>query len=128
MVLLFDSMDPISLVSVTNQMFVSFHVFCSHADASQVTDDQGTAWTEFVKAGDKVKVKIISINAESKKIAVGIKESLFSELDEEEEDSDDEEAVELEGSDDDEVEDENEDEIVVEDDSDIEMEVRKFQF
>ena len=97
-----------------------------------MTDDEGTAWTEFVHAGDKVKVMIISINAETKKIALGLKESLFAEVDEEDDDDEemaaDEDDEELEGSDDDE---EDDSEIQVgeadfddDSDDDDEMEVR----
>ena len=75
-------------------------------------------------AGDKVKAIIISINAETKKVAVGIKESLFVDAEEvESEEEAGDEDVELAGSEVDESEDE---EMVVEDedDSDEEMEVR----
>lgn len=96
-----------------------------------MTDDEGTAWTEFVHAGDKVKVMIISINAETKKIALGLKESLFAEVDEDEDDDEEmpagEDDEELEGSDDDE---EDDSEIQIgendfDDDDDSEMEVRR---
>lgn len=87
---------------------------------SNVTDDESTAWTEFIHAGDKVRTMIISINAESSKIAVGIKESLFVDAvpEDEAEVVEAEAGDELEGS-----EDDDEEEIEIEDDSDEEMEV-----
>jgi rRNA biogenesis protein RRP5 len=91
----------------------------------QVTDDEGTAWTEFVHENDAVKAVIIDINVETKKISLALKPSLFPEGVEDTEDEDDDE------EDDDEDDDEDEDEEEVEqsafqdesEDEDVEMEV-----
>ncbi|KAL8286763.1 hypothetical protein RQP46_004291 [Phenoliferia psychrophenolica] len=68
---------------------------------SKVTDDEGTAWTEFVHEGDKVKAIITEINTETNKISLGLKSSLFPEGDSD----DDEESGSEDGSEDEEMDD-----------------------
>ena len=72
-------MDRPSVASATSPRCVSplpFESSCL-AERPQVTDDEGTAWTEFVKEGDKIKAIITEINAETKKVSLGLKPSLF---------------------------------------------------
>ncbi|KAK4705134.1 rRNA biogenesis protein RRP5, partial [Phenoliferia sp. Uapishka_3] len=97
---------------------------------SKVTDDEGTAWTEFVHEGDEVKAIITEINTETKKISLGLKASLFPEgdsSDEDEEDGseDDDEDAEMldDGMDDSDDDDEDaEDGSEEESDEDVEIE------
>lgn len=102
-----------------------------------MTDDEGTAWTEFVHEGDQVKAIVIDINLETKKISLGLKASLFpqgasDDEDEDEEDSHASDDGELEGDED--LEDGSDDGQDIEfddgesaEDSDGEMEVDDFE-
>ena len=98
----------------------------------QVTDDEGTAWTEFVHENDHVRAVIIDINVETKKISLALKASLFPEGVEEEdsedddEDEDDDELKGSEGDDDEDEEDEVQGVDEDESDDDVEMEVSTF--
>ncbi|KAI5476893.1 hypothetical protein MNV49_007065 [Pseudohyphozyma bogoriensis] len=90
---------------------------------SKVTDDESTAWTEFVHEGDKVEAIITDVNVETKKISLGLKKSLFPGGDEseeeegsEEEDEDDDDDE--EGSDEEEEEEDSEGDVVFGADSD----------
>lgn len=79
---------------------------------SKVTDDEGTAWTEFVKQGKEVKAVVLDVNVETRKISLGLKKSLFpvGEDDEGEESEEEEEGSEddvMEGDDDDDDDDED---------------------
>jgi hypothetical protein len=93
----------------------------------QVTDDEGTAWTEFVHEGDVVKAIILDINLESKKISLGLKPSLLPESasddeDESDDDEEEEDGMDEDGEDDDEDDDDDEDgEEELDDGSDVEM-------
>lgn len=102
---------------------------------SKVTDDEGTAWTEFVKQGKEVKAVVLDVNAETRKISLGLKKSLFPAGQVDDDNDDDESAEEasedevMQGDDDDEDEDED-DEVDIADldfddgesDEDAEME------
>lgn len=86
----------------------------------QVTDDEGTAWTEFVHEGDQVKAIVIDINLETKKISLGLKASLFPQgaSDDEDEDEDEDHS---DGSDDGELDGDEELEDGSDDGQDIEF-------
>lgn len=103
---------------------------------SKVTDDEGTAWTEFVRAGKQVKAVILDVNVETRKISLGLKKSLFPAGADEEESGDDDDDEEdedelMEGDDDDENEDDEDDDDEIDvngiefdsgsDDDDVEM-------
>ncbi|GAA5904744.1 Rrp5p [Sporobolomyces salmoneus] len=80
---------------------------------SKVTDKEGADWKESVKEGQAVKVLIMDVNVETKKVSLGLKRSLFPEdyegSSDGEDDSDDEdEDQEEENEDDDEEDDEME--------------------
>lgn len=84
---------------------------------TKVTDDEGSDWKESVKEGQAVKVVIMEVNVDKKKVSLGLKRSLFPEDyegssdddDDEDEDEDDEqEEEEEEDEEDDEMADEGE--------------------
>ena len=84
---------------------------------SKVTDDEGTAWTEFVKQGQEVKAVVLDLNAETRKISLGLKKSLFPAGQAEDDDSGDEED---EGSEDDVMEGDDDDDDIDEEEDDEE--------
>ncbi|GAA5859805.1 hypothetical protein JCM8547_007035 [Rhodosporidiobolus lusitaniae] len=74
---------------------------------SKVTDDESVSWKETVREGKEVKVVVLDVNLETKKVSLGLKKSLFpegeaDESDDEDEDDDDDEDEEMVDDDDEE--------------------------
>lgn len=89
-----------------------------------MTDDESVAWTQKIHGGEQVKVFVISVNAETKKIALGVKASLFVDAQDDDEEGEDEEDDDEEAEEEDQDEEENDDTFMTaEADSDAEIEV-----
>ncbi|BGP47503.1 rRNA bioproteinsis protein rrp5 [Rhodotorula kratochvilovae] len=83
---------------------------------SKVTDETKGSWKEHVHQGDRVRVVVLDVNLETKKVSLGLKKSLFPEGEASDEEEDDEESGEeeeeiVDGMSDDDEEDGSGDEV-----------------